>query len=240
MVKNVKEQLEILADLQQIEISIARLEESLAKVDESLARLDQELLQFSEVVDKAQADVDSAKEKYDIDEKEVRSITDQIAKNEARLGTIKTNKEYQAALKEIDDLKRKRSKLEEAMIEALDKIEEAEKTLAEKKEFLEQQRAEIQEQKQDIMDAASGKKSELKKLQKQAQAVADRVEPRLYQTYTRIKQNGGGVAVAAVENAVCQVCHMNIPPQAFNELLRLDEIKICPNCQRIIYPRQSA
>ncbi len=239
MVKNVKEQLEILADLQQIEISIARLEESLAKVDESLARLDRELSQFSEAVDKARADVESAREKYDEDEKKVRSITDQIAKNEARLGTIKTNKEYQAALKEIDDLKRERSKLEEAMLGTLEKIEAAEKILAEKQEFAEQQRAEIEEQKNDIAGAAAGKKKELERLRRKARAIADKVEPRLYNTYTRIKRNGGGVAVAAVENAVCQVCHMNIPPQAFNELLRLDEIKICPNCQRIIYPRQS-
>ncbi len=240
MVQNVKEQLEILADLQQIEISAARLEESLSKVDQKLARLDGELVQFSDAVETARAEVEDIRQKYKADEEEVRSISDQIAKNEARLGTIKTNKEYQAALKEIDDLKRKRSRIEEAMIETLEKIEAAEKTLAEKEEFLKQQEAEIEEQKKDIIEAASGKRDELEKLKQKAAEVAGKVEPRLYQTYNRIKQHGGGVAVAAVENAVCQVCHMNIPPQAFNELLRLDEIKICPNCQRIIYPRQNA
>ncbi len=238
MVKNVKEQLEVLAELQQIESSIGRLEEALAEVDQKLASLDRELLQYIEEVENANAELNKAKEKYAADESEVRTLTDMIAKSEAKLGTIKTNKEYQAALKEIDEMKKSRSNLEETMIEILEQIEAAEKLLAEKQKFLEDQRAEIEEQKKDVVAAASGKKKELEKLQKKAGGIVEKVEPRLYQTYTRIKKNGGGVGVAAVANAVCQVCNMNIPPQAFNELLRMDEIKICPHCQRIIYPKE--
>ena len=48
---------------------------------------------------------------------------------------------------------------------------------------------------------------------------------------------GHGIAVAAVVDGVCQVCRINIPPQAYIELMRLDAMSLCPNCQRIIYPK---
>jgi predicted nucleic acid-binding Zn-ribbon protein len=41
--------------------------------------------------------------------------------------------------------------------------------------------------------------------------------------------------VAAVENGVCQVCHMIIPPQKFIELQRDQDIMQCPHCHRFIY-----
>ena len=43
------------------------------------------------------------------------------------------------------------------------------------------------------------------------------------------------VAIVAVQDAVCQGCNMNIPPQVYNELLRYDSLRYCPSCFRIIY-----
>ncbi|MBT8341914.1 MAG: hypothetical protein KJP07_18065, partial [Desulfatitalea sp.] len=54
--------------------------------------------------------------------------------------------------------------------------------------------------------------------------------------YSRAKQQGHGIAVAAVIDAVCQVCRVGIPPQSYIELMRLGSMNMCPNCQRIIYP----
>jgi hypothetical protein len=43
------------------------------------------------------------------------------------------------------------------------------------------------------------------------------------------------VGIIAVIDAVCQGCHMNIPPQMYNELQRGDNLTKCPMCQRLIY-----
>jgi hypothetical protein len=52
-----------------------------------------------------------------------------------------------------------------------------------------------------------------------------------------VKHQNAGIAVAGVMDAVCQVCRMNIPPQLFIELMRMQNILMCPHCQRIIYPQ---
>jgi predicted nucleic acid-binding Zn-ribbon protein len=36
-------------------------------------------------------------------------------------------------------------------------------------------------------------------------------------------------------NSICNGCNVNIPPQMYNELQRCKSVKLCPNCQRIIY-----
>ena len=64
--------------------------------------------------------------------------------------------------------------------------------------------------------------------------VSAEIEPELMKTYITIRENRG-TAVAGVNDAVCQGCHLNIPPQMYNELQRCDSLKFCPHCQRIIY-----
>jgi len=44
-----------------------------------------------------------------------------------------------------------------------------------------------------------------------------------------------GIAIVPVFATVCRGCNVNIPPQMYNELQRVDRLKNCPNCERIIY-----
>ena len=53
--------------------------------------------------------------------------------------------------------------------------------------------------------------------------------------YDRIKQRNQGIGVTPVWKGVCGGCHMNIPPQLYNELQRSEALLICPNCNRIMY-----
>jgi len=43
--------------------------------------------------------------------------------------------------------------------------------------------------------------------------------------------------VVEVRNGTCLGCHMNLPPQFFNELQRARDIRLCPNCHRILFWR---
>ncbi len=47
----------------------------------------------------------------------------------------------------------------------------------------------------------------------------------------------GGLAVVEVRAGTCQGCHMNVPPQLFNQIQRNEQVILCPNCQRMLYWR---
>jgi len=66
-------------------------------------------------------------------------------------------------------------------------------------------------------------------------ALQQNVSAELISRYERIKKRNKGIGVTFVWKAVCNGCHMNIPPQLYNEVQRSEELFSCPNCNRIIY-----
>jgi predicted nucleic acid-binding Zn-ribbon protein len=57
----------------------------------------------------------------------------------------------------------------------------------------------------------------------------------LLKRYLFLRERKGGLAISSVVTGVCQTCHMGIPPQKFNELIRGNDLMTCPHCNRIIY-----
>ena len=67
--------------------------------------------------------------------------------------------------------------------------------------------------------------------------MASALDVSLRQKYEQIFERRGGTAVVEVRNGTCQGCYMNLPPQLFNELQRTRDVRMCPNCHRILFWR---
>jgi predicted nucleic acid-binding Zn-ribbon protein len=149
---------------------------------------------------------------------------------------VKTNKEYQSSLKEIENLEKMNSKIEDEMIEFLDRIEGAEKKIAEAKTEYSELMDQADAEKAAIKDEADSGKQRLSLLYKSRDDISKRIEAKLLKQFnqTKVKQINR-IAMVAARDAVCQGCNMNIPPQLYNELHRFDRLLNCPHCQRIIY-----
>ena len=234
---SIKEQLETLVALQQAEIEIRRMEQDLAGIDGRIDALSLEVKTYEDRVSEHQATLIDLKSQYRSDENEVKVIDSQISKSKEKLRAVKTNKEYQSILKEIDDLKQKSSSIEDRMLEHLERIEQAESELTTQKADLAEVKTEVAAKQEEIHAMAEGHRLALESLQKDRDCIWENVSPKLQTLYSKVKHQGSGIAVAAIVDAVCQVCRMNIPPQQYNELLRMDSMRMCPNCQRIIYPK---
>ncbi len=234
---SIKEQLETLVTLQKAEIEIRRIEQELAGIDGRTEALGKEVLEYENRVSEFQTKLDILKKQYRSDENEIKVIDTQITKSKEKLRAVKTNKEYQSILKEIDELKHKSSGIEDQMLEYLDRIESAESETALQKADLADVKIEVAAKQEEIRKLAEGRHRTLADLEQERDSIWETVPAKLQTLYVRVRHQGHGIAVAAILDAVCQVCRMNIPPQLYNELQRLDEIRMCPNCQRIIYPQ---
>ena len=230
-----REQISILVRFQTIDSDIQRIETRLGKVDGEIAALDSELDEFES----------SIKEKVTIGEayqKTFRSLESdanlnlpKIAKSKEKLTSVKTNKEYQALLKEIKDLKTANSKIEDQMLEILEQSDTAEAQLSEINQEFEFAKIRVAGEKAGITMAAEKDRTRLAELQVDFQTVLDTVNPDILKAFRSVRSRIGNLAVAKVEDAVCAGCHMNIPPQMYNELQRFESLMYCPQCQRIIY-----
>lgn len=232
-----KEHVKTLVILQKKEMEIRHLEADLAGIDQRIDALSEELRSYQQGVTEQEEKLAALKKNYRSNEDEVQMVEVQIGKSKEKLNAVKTNKEYQSMLKEIDELSEKSSGIEDQMLADLDRIESDENELTERKADLADAQKEIEQKQDEIRQKAEQQKAELDTLQDERNAVWSTIDEKMQQIYEKVKRQSNGIAVAAIVDGICQVCRINIPPQLFNELLRMDEMRMCPNCQRIMYPK---
>ena len=231
-----KNDIAILVKLQKIEIESARLEAYLKDVPVQIKNLEQRLDEFTRNVENDEQLIDELNKKYRTYESDIQLNLGKIDKSQEKLRSVKTNKEYQSSLKEIDDIKAINSKLEDEMLEILEQVETAEKSLEGSKQAYSRIVDEINHEKDTLAQAAEQGKQDLTALRSERQTVADQIKPGLLEIFNhQMSEQANGIAIAEVKDAVCQGCNMNIPPQMYNELQRGTSLKYCPSCERIIF-----
>ncbi len=230
-----KKQLELLVKLQECDSSIhqaKRMQENhprlIAQLEETLAR-EREALQQQEKL------LEDTRKKRLQKEQELVLNEDKVQKAKQHLTAVKTNKEYQAALKEIEMIQQGNIRIEEEILTSMEEVERLAVQKAEGEQQLNRTLKEVQERK-GILEgelAACARKIEDQEQIKSAFSI--QIQTELLDLYHRIKQKRPELTVVAVENSCCTGCHMNIPPQLFNEIKKCQKIITCPHCNRILY-----
>jgi predicted nucleic acid-binding Zn-ribbon protein len=228
----------ILVKLQSIEIETNEIRIKLGDVAEKLKKLDGEISNFEQEISDADSRLDILGKQYRDNESDAELNLSKVKKSEEKLRAVKTNKEYQSILKEIEDIKTLNSKIEDTMIECLDEIDEAEQFVSQKKAEYAQLKDQIGDEKGTIQRESEAGKARLARLESEWKDVYEKVDPGLMKTYMAVRENRG-TAIACVHNATCQGCNLNIPPQLYNDLHRCENLTFCPHCQRIIYWKDS-
>jgi len=231
-----KNQIDTLVKVQQIEIEAGKLNDYLKKIPSRVSNIEQELEAFIHSVETDEAAIEKFNKQYRTLEAEVQFNLSKIQKSQEKLRSVKTNKEYQSSLKEIDDIKAVESKLEDEMLELLEKIEAAEKAIKDRRQHYTQIVDESNREKEAIERDAEQRQRNLAELDSKRVAIAAELDAGLLEIFNKVKAKQSDlVAIVGVQDAVCQGCHMNIPPQVYNELQRCDSLRYCPSCFRIIY-----
>lgn len=230
-----KQQLENLLELQKTEMEIGRLNNLLQSVSERLDALDAKQAFFQEAFEKDSAAMDNLKKKYRDLESDVQANESRVGKSQDKLAAVKTNKEYQALLREMEDIKATNSTLEDEMIVCLEQMESLETDLSEKNVDLRQLQGQITSEKDTIRLEADDNTKRLKEAEQLQSRLSEDVDKGLMTDYVQVKRMVKNRAVVPVLQAICQGCHRKIPPQMFIELQRNDQLKFCPFCDRLIF-----
>jgi predicted nucleic acid-binding Zn-ribbon protein len=225
-----------LVKLQLVHSETEKLKLLLQDVPVQIKGLDQRLEEFTSNVESDEEIISELNKKFRTYESDIQLNLGKIEKSQEKLRSVKTNKEYQSSLKEIEDIKNINSKIEDEMLEFLEQIESAEKALKERKQQYSTIVEETNQEKDAIHQAAEQSKKKLLELESDRDVLTVALEAGLLDIFNRQRmEQGNGVAIVAVKGAVCQGCNMNIPPQMYNELQRGNSLKYCPSCERLIY-----
>lgn len=185
-------------------------------------------------LDQAKKDLEQARLARRAVEKEVEGIAAESAKLERQLHDVKTNKEYQAFLHEIELLKNKRSEQETKILESFDREEKLSAALGAAERRLKEEEVRLQEGDETLAREDAALDQRLHSLSQDREAVKPRVPPTLLSRYDRLLAARDGVAVAEVRKGACGACFKSLTPHALQEARKRDQVQMCESCGRIM------
>ncbi|MBI4840875.1 MAG: hypothetical protein HY803_07350 [candidate division NC10 bacterium] len=226
--------LDKLLELQRLDQAIARLEAEGRAIPQEIQALEARLTEAGAGLDQAKAKADQIQKERRAKERELDEATINSKKKQARLFEIKTNEEYSAVLKEIESLKEKSSKLEEEILNLLEKGDVAARTVTDAEKGFKAAESLHQNERTEKEGQLARLRQELANLQEARKGQASRLDTDLLRQYTRLRKSRG-VAVVAVKDGSCGGCGISLTPQTYTEVRRNDRMFTCSSCNRILY-----
>lgn len=173
-------------------------------------------------------------------ERELAEERELKKKTEEKLMSVKTNKEYQAGLHEIELIKQQIKTKEDEIIETMDTCEKIKVSLAKAAEAFAAAQQQYEEKKRRIQNELAAYLEDIERQKAQREVLVKEIAADLLADYMRLLKVKNGRALARAEHEQCTGCSMKIPPQIYNEVVLGEKIKTCPNCNRILYVTQLA
>jgi predicted nucleic acid-binding Zn-ribbon protein len=229
------QQISPLIDLQKLDLRIMEINEIRRKIPERLQTAESPLRDSTQVLNDTTAAVEAVVKERRSHEKDLEAHEAQTDKMKSRLSELKTNKEYQAHLFEIELSNKKRGDFEEKILVCMEKIDQLQRTAKETQEKVKALQTVFAQEKKVLDEQDRALAEELAQLESRQRQASARVEKSLLERYNQIKAARKDQALAAVRDGICAGCRLQIPPQLIAEVKRSEDLHVCPYCRRMLY-----
>ena len=229
------ESFKLILAIQSIDTRRDEIKRETERIPKEIQRSRDDLDLLKKSMEQGQSDLEELKKSRLSFEGELEELERKLKKSRARLNDVKSNKEYQAVLKEIDELKAIASQKEEVVITWMEDVEFQEKECADDSVRWEQTLGEYEKEEKKLSQIMKEIEREVDSLSDQRRALSEKANKDLLSRYEALRANLRNQVVVPVIDAICQGCHLGIPPQQYNNLIKGDSPESCPNCNRIIY-----
>ncbi|HLD82516.1 MAG TPA: C4-type zinc ribbon domain-containing protein, partial [Candidatus Omnitrophota bacterium] len=180
------------------------------------------------------ASLDLQKQRKDR-ELELAGKEEALKKLQTQLYTLKTNKEYQAMLQQINDAKADSSVIEDAILKLFEQSDKAKVDTEQEKLKVKEEEKFFSGEKKKIEDRIKEIDDRLAQLDALRKQVFPDIEPKILLQYERILSSRDGLAIVSVKDNSCGGCNMFVPPQVINLIKMYQRIITCEVCNRMLY-----
>lgn len=230
-----KEEIQKLLALQEIDLEIIGLKQQLILYPPMLEQLQYNLNRHKEE-QKALEDKKKIyhKKRREL-EKEIEFLEEQVNKKIQKQMEPKIKQDAYDALKiEIDKLGQQISEIEDKILESITSEEEVDSAIIAGKKSLKLEEEETRAEIERIELQLKSKKEQLTSREKENESQKLKVSQPLLAYYNRFFKSYGPSVVAFVEGDSCGGCHMKILPQVMVEIHKSEKIVHCEGCRRIL------
>ena len=232
-----KERLLLLYELHKIDKELQELDSLKGDIPVTIEELKDKKTSHEQTIEKLQKELSEITENESVLITENSSLSKKIDKNDEvlRSGAVKSNQEYNALAKEIEDAYEHIDKNEDVLEK---EIKARKDDLSTKINSLSSELGEILSdlaQHEETLKALNEQtEEEERELKLQRESVVPKVNPEDLEFYRRINAAKFGDAMAIVRKGSCLGCFNSIPPQRSIEIRMVDKFFTCESCGRIL------
>jgi len=227
--------LSLLIELQKLDLEIdqnRKKEEKLSFEIEGehkkIAEVEKDLFQKQDILKHTQI---KRREK----ERRVEEIDLLLTKHEEEKYKVKSKEEFATLEKEINQAEEEKEKVEDFLLELMEKEEELVQNLP----FLEVKVKQIKEdcqKKENILKLdLDNVVHRIKQLGNTRKKIISQLNSIFFRRYEQLRKTREGLAVVSVNNGICEGCNVRISPSLMARVRRGEEVIYCENCNRILY-----
>ena len=223
----VEQKLKTLFQLQTMLSEIDKIKTLRGELPLEVQDLEDEIAGLSTRIDKIKAEVSELKAAIAGKRVEIEAAKASVEKYKSQQDNVRNNREYDFLTKEIEfqtlEIELCEKRIKEFTAEEQEKSEEVAKSTA----ALEERQKDLDQKKSELDEIISETK--------QAKDLETKIEPRLLQSFKRIRKNSrNGLGVVYVQRDACGGCFNKIPPQRQLDIRSRKKVIVCEYCGRIM------
>jgi predicted nucleic acid-binding Zn-ribbon protein len=233
------EQLTLLIQLQEIDGRIRAHQDEKKRIPEQLAAFEQRMLANKAELDKVRESLETAQKSRRDRDRDLDEGGRKVEKLKGRTSEIKTNKEYQALLKEIEAAEQENRAIEDDILKLMEQIDTAAAEIKNAEKRSAEEDAAIQEERRRLEEDREKIDGSLAEVERRRGDLLARIDASVLAEYQRLVGIAGGKIVVEARGESCSGCYMSIPPRTFVSVKKNDSIIACPHCHRILYYKEA-
>jgi predicted nucleic acid-binding Zn-ribbon protein len=227
-----------LLELQALDSTIDRLAQRAAQLEAG-----EELAQARKVMEEAESRLgeirlalDELTREQARLEHEIDSMSQKAAAEEKRMydGSIANPKELEALQHEIANLRERRTRSEDVLLERMERREELEARAEIADGEANQARERVEATGGDAARELATIEADLAARRAERESLRPQFDEELFELYDDLRRQKHGIGAAALVDGVCQACHEKLSAMELDKLKRTDGVRRCEYCRRIL------
>jgi predicted nucleic acid-binding Zn-ribbon protein len=225
--------------------TLYQLQSTLSKIDEiktlrgelplEVEDLEDEVVGLNTRIDNIKANINELRRELVTRKADIEKANSSIAKYKEQLDNVSNNRQYDLLSKEIEYQQLEVELAEKKTREANEALEARQIDLAQTIKDLDERNNDLIDKKAELEEIVAETKQEEERLREKSKDLETRIEPRLLQSFKRIRKNTrNGLGIVYVQRDACGGCFNHIPPQRQLDIKSHKKIIVCEYCGRIM------
>ena len=220
--------------LQIIDLKLDELEELKGDLPQLVNELTEKVNSLKSKSKELESNIKTNKVKSDGADTDIIDLTEKMEKYKKQQFQVKTNKQYDALTREIENSGKTIEQLTKDILSFDGIVVNAKEELLKVKDELKEAVNELEEKQKELDEVAEENEEEELKYKHKRDKVLVRINKEDRQLYERIRKAKNGNAVVPVKRNACSGCYNSVPPQKMVELRQNAKIFTCEHCGRIL------